>query len=170
MTFWGWIRIWIRGSMPLTNGSGSGFGSIPLTDGSVSESRRPKNMWIRLILIRIRIHNTGDTKGGYRYLFVSSSSSFSTLSISGSSSSGGCAMSEAAGESSGSSTFTTRLSLSSNLDCKYSFFKNILSFFVVYYFLIMSPILYFWEMSGWIRTQRAALASRIRIRGSVILN
>jgi hypothetical protein len=23
----GWIRIWIRGSIPLTNGSGSGFGS-----------------------------------------------------------------------------------------------------------------------------------------------
>jgi hypothetical protein len=35
----GWVRIWIRGSMPLTNGSGS---------------RRPKNMWIR---IRIRIRN-----------------------------------------------------------------------------------------------------------------
>jgi hypothetical protein len=65
----GWIRIrmWIFGSMPLTNGSGScyfrhwrffclviegprsgseaGSGSIPLTDGS--GSRRPKNMWIR---------------------------------------------------------------------------------------------------------------------------
>ncbi len=34
-----WIRIRIRGSMPLTNGSGS---------------RRPKNMWIRWIRIRIR--------------------------------------------------------------------------------------------------------------------
>ncbi len=59
MTFWWWIRIWIRGSMPLTNGSGSRFGSVPLTDGSVSGSRRPKNMWIRWI----RISNTGDTKG-----------------------------------------------------------------------------------------------------------
>ncbi len=36
-----WIRI--RGSMPLT--FGSGFGSIPLNNGS--ESGRPKNMWIR---------------------------------------------------------------------------------------------------------------------------
>jgi hypothetical protein len=118
MTFW--IRIWIRGSMPLTNGSGCGSGSsyfrhspsftnkklifvkvlllitfwrymfiifkdkkskrshkpvgikvsyffglviegsrsgsIPLTDGS--GSRRPKNMWIRWIRIRIRIRNT----------------------------------------------------------------------------------------------------------------
>ncbi len=61
-----WIRIRIRGSMPLTNGSrsgcgcGSGSGSIPLTNGSTSGSRRPKNTWIR-IPIRIRnagIHNT----------------------------------------------------------------------------------------------------------------
>jgi hypothetical protein len=39
--------------------SGSGAGSIPLTDGS--GSRRSKNMWIRWIQIRIwiRIHNTG---------------------------------------------------------------------------------------------------------------
>jgi hypothetical protein len=36
------------GSMPLTNGSGPGFGSRskPLTNGSVSG--RPKNMWIRI--------------------------------------------------------------------------------------------------------------------------
>jgi hypothetical protein len=32
--------------------SGAGSGSIPLTDGSGSGSRRPKNMWIRWILIR----------------------------------------------------------------------------------------------------------------------
>jgi hypothetical protein len=44
-----WIRIWnwIRGSMPL-----------PLTNISGSGSRRPKNMWIRWIRIRIRIRNT----------------------------------------------------------------------------------------------------------------
>ncbi len=35
----------------------SGSGSIPLTNGS--GSRRPKNMWIRWIEIRIRIRNTG---------------------------------------------------------------------------------------------------------------
>ncbi len=40
-----WIRI--RGSMPHTNGSGTGAGSIPLTNRSGSGSRRPKNMWIR---------------------------------------------------------------------------------------------------------------------------
>ncbi len=36
---------------------GSRSGSIPLTNGSGSGSRRPKNMWIRWI--RIRIRNTG---------------------------------------------------------------------------------------------------------------
>jgi hypothetical protein len=36
-------------------GSGTGSGSIPLTNGS--GSRRPKNIWIRWIQIRIR--NTG---------------------------------------------------------------------------------------------------------------
>ncbi len=35
-----------------------GSGSIPLTSGSGSGSRRPKNMWIRWIRIRIRIRNT----------------------------------------------------------------------------------------------------------------
>ncbi len=44
-----WIRI--RGSMPMTNGSGRGSGSIPLTNGSGSGSRRPKNMRIRWIRI-----------------------------------------------------------------------------------------------------------------------
>jgi hypothetical protein len=39
------------------SGSGSGSGSIPLTNGPVSGSRRPKNMWIWWI--RIRIRNTG---------------------------------------------------------------------------------------------------------------
>ncbi len=37
---------------------GSGFGSIPLPNGSGSGSRRPKNMWIRWIRIRILIRNT----------------------------------------------------------------------------------------------------------------
>ncbi len=37
---------------------GSGSGSIPLTNGSGSGSRRPKNMWVRWIQIRIRIRNT----------------------------------------------------------------------------------------------------------------
>ncbi len=37
---------------------GSRSGSIFLTNGSASGSRRPKNMWIRWIRIRIRIHNT----------------------------------------------------------------------------------------------------------------
>ncbi len=37
---------------------GSGSGSIPLTSRSGFGSRRPKNMWIRWIRIRIRIHNT----------------------------------------------------------------------------------------------------------------
>jgi hypothetical protein len=40
------------------SGAGSGSRSIPLTNGSRSGSRRPKNMWIR-IRIRIRIRNTG---------------------------------------------------------------------------------------------------------------
>ncbi len=40
-------------------GSGSWSGSIPLTNGSGSGSRRPKNMWIRWIRIRVRIRNTG---------------------------------------------------------------------------------------------------------------
>ncbi len=41
--------------------AGSGSGSKPLTSGSGSRSRRPKNMWIRWIRIRIwiRIRNTG---------------------------------------------------------------------------------------------------------------
>ncbi len=38
--------------------AGSGSGSIHLTSGSGSGSRRPKNMWIRWIRIRIRIRNT----------------------------------------------------------------------------------------------------------------
>jgi hypothetical protein len=38
-------------------GSGPGSGSAPLTNGSGSGSRRPKNMWIRWI--RIRICKTG---------------------------------------------------------------------------------------------------------------
>jgi hypothetical protein len=40
------------------SGAGTGSGSIPLTNGSVAGSRRPKNMWIRWIRIRIRIRNT----------------------------------------------------------------------------------------------------------------
>jgi hypothetical protein len=49
----------------MIEGSGSASRSIPLTIGS--GSMRPKNMWIRWILIRIRIRNTGlllGTKGG----------------------------------------------------------------------------------------------------------
>ncbi len=41
----------------MIEGSGSGAGSIPLTNRS--GSRRPTNMWIRWIRIRIRIRNTG---------------------------------------------------------------------------------------------------------------
>jgi hypothetical protein len=36
--------------------TGSGYGSIPLTNGSGSGSRRPKNTWIRRIRIRITAH------------------------------------------------------------------------------------------------------------------
>jgi hypothetical protein len=54
-----WIRIRIRGSMPLTNGTRSGSragsGSIPLTSGSGSGSGGSKNTWIPWIWIRIRI-------------------------------------------------------------------------------------------------------------------
>jgi hypothetical protein len=39
--------------------AGSGYRSILLTNGSGSGSRRPKNIWIRWIRIRIRISNTG---------------------------------------------------------------------------------------------------------------
>ncbi len=46
--------------------SGSVSGSIPLTDRSGSGSRRPKNMWIRWIRIRIRICNT-DRNTAYLY-------------------------------------------------------------------------------------------------------
>jgi hypothetical protein len=35
-----------------------GSGSLPLTNGSGSGSMRPKNLWIRWIRIRIRIRNT----------------------------------------------------------------------------------------------------------------
>ncbi len=42
----------------MIDGSGSESGSIPLTIGSGSGSRRPKNMWIR-IRIGTRIRNTG---------------------------------------------------------------------------------------------------------------
>ncbi len=38
----------------MIEGSGSGAGSVPLTSGSGSGSRRPKNIWIRRIRIRIR--------------------------------------------------------------------------------------------------------------------
>ncbi len=38
----------------MVEGSRSGSGSIPLTNGTGSGSRRPKNMWIRWIRIRIR--------------------------------------------------------------------------------------------------------------------
>ncbi len=46
------------------SGSWAGFrsGSILLTNGSGSGSRRPKNIWIRRIRIRIRIRNT-DSSG-----------------------------------------------------------------------------------------------------------
>jgi hypothetical protein len=37
-----------------------GYGSIPLTNGSGSGSRRPKNMWIRWI----RIRNSGKKRDG----------------------------------------------------------------------------------------------------------
>ncbi len=53
--------------------SGSGEGSIPLTNGS--GSRRPKNMWIRWI--RIRIRNTA--LGFLRSVSISSSVFFCSL-------------------------------------------------------------------------------------------
>ncbi len=40
------------------SGTGAGSGSIHLTSRSGSGSGRPKNMWIRWILILIRIRNT----------------------------------------------------------------------------------------------------------------
>jgi hypothetical protein len=43
----------------MIEGSGSESVSIPLTNRSGSAYRRPKNMWIRWIRIRIRIRNTG---------------------------------------------------------------------------------------------------------------
>jgi hypothetical protein len=48
-----------------------GSGSIPLTNGSGSGSRRPKNMWIRWIRnpIRIRIRNT-DEKSSNRSDYI----------------------------------------------------------------------------------------------------
>ena len=39
-------------------GSGSESGSIPLTNGSRSGSRRPKNTWIRIRIRNTGIHNT----------------------------------------------------------------------------------------------------------------
>ncbi len=47
------------------SGAGSGSESIPLTDESGSGSRRPKNMWIRWIRIRIRFRNTGTSYQGF---------------------------------------------------------------------------------------------------------
>jgi hypothetical protein len=55
------------GSMTFWCGSG-GSGSIPLTDGSGSGSRRPKNMWIRWIRIQIRIRNTAFVR--YSFFFL----------------------------------------------------------------------------------------------------
>jgi hypothetical protein len=49
----------------MIEGSGAGSGSITLTNGSGSGSRRPKNMWIRWIQIRIR--NTAVCPGASRY-------------------------------------------------------------------------------------------------------
>ncbi len=51
-----YICLMIEGS---GSGSRAGSGSIPLTNGSGSGSRRPKNMWIRWIRIRIWICNFG---------------------------------------------------------------------------------------------------------------
>ncbi len=45
------------------SGSRAGSGSIPLTNGSGSGSRRPKNMWIR---IQIRFRNTAFGSHEYR--------------------------------------------------------------------------------------------------------
>ncbi len=53
------INVFLTFFCLVIEGSRSGSGSIPLTDGSGSGSRRPKNMWIRWIRIRIRIRNTG---------------------------------------------------------------------------------------------------------------
>ena len=55
------VRIRIRGSVPLTNGSG--VRSLPRNNGS--GSRRPKNLWIR-----IRIRNTRYHPGGTRRIKI----------------------------------------------------------------------------------------------------
>ncbi len=49
------------------SGSRAGSGSIPVTSGSGSGSRRPKNTWIRWI--RIRIRNNGRNQG-FSYFFL----------------------------------------------------------------------------------------------------
>jgi hypothetical protein len=57
---WIWIWIRIRGSMPLTNGPGFG-------------SRRPKNMWIRVIRTRIRLRNAAGHTAGSNLSFLQES-------------------------------------------------------------------------------------------------
>ena len=57
------------------SGSRAGSGSIPLTSWSGSGSRRPKNMWIRWIRIRIRIRNTA----AFTQNFEGSEKSFPSL-------------------------------------------------------------------------------------------
>ncbi len=53
----------------MIEGSGSGSGSKPPTNGS--GSRGPKNVWIRWIRIRIRIRNTENTvSGNYHYYVI----------------------------------------------------------------------------------------------------
>jgi hypothetical protein len=52
--------------------AGSGSGSILLTSESGSGSRRPKNVWIRWIRIRIRIRNTAEKTKKLLYIVICS--------------------------------------------------------------------------------------------------
>jgi hypothetical protein len=55
------LRIWIRGSVPLTNGSGS----VYLTNGSESGSRRPKNKRILIVNTALKgLSHEGTVKSG----------------------------------------------------------------------------------------------------------
>ncbi len=59
-----WIRIWIRGSMPLTNGSGSGFGSCYFRHWP-SRCKQKANLFLKvfgLSLLKVHLHNFSKIK------------------------------------------------------------------------------------------------------------